>query len=322
MDPDNIIFYGDLFFNHIIYELGVHEVLNLLFVSKKFYKSIINLIIDQIVWKIYTFEGIDPNQIRTVITNKNTILTGNFVVSCVYDICQKNRISILNVGTYNPWKRGFQNSKYEDYEEHKFEQLMLKIQCVNAWEYKPIEKLFDWKILKKNMTIWIDRAGCIEGPAIIMDKQNSIHNLKYSQPFDSKYSEYNFLSIKKNHPYLKNFNEKDLYPEFNDFVKCIKRYEFKIYEIHNFRYYINTTTGHLDIVCQLVNHLDECEREFGKNIYKTGRICGNHVELHRAEMCEKENCPLRQYGGINNKHYHFFDNKGYGDYAEYVFVEK
>lgn len=323
MDPESIIFYGDLFFNHIIYELGIHETMNLTLVNKKFSKTIINRIIDQLVWKINLFEGYDAKKVRAVITKKNIILTGNFLVSCIYDMCHKDKIVILNVSTYNPWKKGFHNSKYEDYEQHRFDRLMLKVQCVNNWEYEPISKLFSRDGPDKNMSIWLDRVGHVEGLAIMMGKQNSLLNLDLDHPFESKYSNYNFLDISRDHSYLKTFNDTDLHSEFNNFVKCIKRYEFKIYEIRNLQYFRNGTTGQLDnIVCQLV-HLDDStnDKEFGNKLYKYGRFSFQTVELKRSELCQNEYCLICRYGDITKNHYHFFDNKGYGEYAEYVFVE-
>lgn len=327
MDPDTIIFYGDLFFNHIIYNLSVHEVLNLLFVNKKFYKLILNRIMDQLAWKIKKFKGIDYKIIKQTLTKKGTIMTGNLVMSCIYDICSKNKITIMNVETYNPWKKGFNNSKYEDYEQHKFEKLFLKIQCEHKWQYDEIEKVFNnnnkfntpMSIL--HMELWIDRYGCIEGPALVMDKKITIHNLNYNHQFDSKYSEYNFLSINKDHSYLKNLQESELYPEFDHFIRCIKKYDFKIFEVKQLQYYPNQSTGRLDdIICSLVHKDDICTKKFGKKLYKSGVINGDIVKLCRSELCESHNCPLRRYGEITNKHYHFFENKYDGNYAEYIFV--
>lgn len=79
MDPEHIILYGDLFFNHIIYDLSINEVLNLLFVNKKFNKSIIDKWMKQIIWKMSKFEGYEQKEVRTTLTRKNTILSGNFV---------------------------------------------------------------------------------------------------------------------------------------------------------------------------------------------------------------------------------------------------
>lgn len=326
MDPEHIILYGDLFFNHIIYDLSINEVLNLLFVNKKFNKSIIDKWMKQIIWKMSKFEGYEQKEVRTTLTRKNTILSGNFVMSCLCDICSKDKITILNIETYNPYKKGLQNSKYEDYEQHRFEQLMLKIQCINNWEYEPVYKTFPYDKINKNMRVWIDRAGCIEGPALITGKQISINNLDENVQYDSVYSGYNFLSVNKDHPYLTNFKESELYSEFNSFTQCIKQHEFKIYEIHNLQYFRNSSTGQLDdIIGQLGHDSDHCQKVFGKYIYKSGEICGSEVRLKRSERCDRDNCPVKKYGGIINKHYHFFDNDyngSNGQYAEYVFVVK
>lgn len=323
MDSHNIILYGDFFFNHIIYDIGLHETLNLLFVNKKFNKVIVNRWIDQICWKLSLFEGLNFKQVRNVLTKKNTILTGKFVVSCLYDLCSKDQVTILNVGTWNPYKQDVNRTRQEDYEKHRFDHLSLKIQCVNNWEYGPIIKVIRGDDYRhdQNMNIWIDGTGNVEGPAIIMGKMNSVQGLWYSRPFESEYSDYNFLSINKNHSYLKTFELPTLYPEFDHFVKSVKRDKLQIYDVCKPRYFLNRTTGQLDdVICDFVNS-DSClllKRDFGTGLYKVGEAYNGYVILRRAELCDNDFCPLKRYGGISEKHYHFFDNKG-GDYEEYVF---
>lgn len=344
----DLILYDYIFFEHIIYKLDLDDLFTLLLVNKIYYKVIINQLLNKIFIKIYKLLKIDSEVFKKMLIKNNTSIYGDFLISCLLDLCNKDKVSILHINKYNPYKTSSSGNKLEDYERYSLNILKLNIEPINRYSnmnndienYLKFNKNIQNLNMNMDINIYYYKYNHYDVCLNFTHKEISITNIYnlYSSRdiYGTNYNQYKFYSdkikefifVNKNHKYLRNGKFQDLYKDFKkNIIPQIKN--IKLYYIKNLKYYRNNITGeNVNIHCQLSRKnkapvkriLFGYDRWNNPNLLHYGRIdIDRNIRLIRTEVCK--GCFVSKYGGIRSDHYHFYKNNCF-EYKELIFIVK